>query len=89
VLVRRLEDLQPIHRAGMNPTTEAKLRQMSANELFLTVTSPRNGQKIKVRPGDNRVLDGNTRVHEMLRRMADPASKFKPGTPIPVEEIRL
>jgi hypothetical protein len=87
--VRRLGDLQPIHRAGMNPTTEAKLRQMSDDELLLTITNPRNGQQIKVRPGDNRVLDGNTRVYEMLRRMADPASKFKADTLMPVEEIRL
>jgi hypothetical protein len=87
--VRRLGDLQPIHRPGMNPTMEAKLRQMSDDELLQTATNPRNGQKIKVRPGDNRVLDGNTRVHEMLRRTADPASRFKPDTLIPVEEIAL
>jgi hypothetical protein len=85
--VRRLEDLQPIHGPGMNPITEAKLRSISDEELLQTALNPRNGQLIKVSPGANRLLDGNTRVREMQRRMADPNCKFKPDTLIPVEEI--
>jgi hypothetical protein len=87
--VRRLGDLLPIHRPGLNPITEAKLRQMSDQELMETVTKPRNGQMIKVPPGSTRLLDGNTRVREMQRRMADPTSVFKPDTLVPVEEILL
>jgi hypothetical protein len=84
--MRRLGDLEPIHAAGMNPTTEGALRRLSDEDLMRTATAPADGQRIKARPGSNRVLDGNTRVREMQRRMADPASIFKPDTLIPVEE---
>src|SRR5260370_8010516 len=82
--VRRLGDLQPIHGPGMNPITEAKLRSIPDDELLQTVVNPRNDQMIKVSPGGNRLLNGNTRVREMQRRMADPKSKFKPPPPLPV-----
>ena len=83
---RRLADLEPIHQPGMNPSVGGKLRQMTDEELLRTATHPRNGQKIKCRPGSNRVFDGNTRVIEMQRRMKDPQSKFKPDTALPVDE---
>ena len=50
-----------------------------------TVTDPLNGQKVKVKPGDPRVWDGNTRINEMKRRVPDPKSKFTKDTDIPVE----
>jgi hypothetical protein len=70
----------------MNPTTEQQLRRLSDQDLLLTVTSPRDGQMVKARAGSDRVLDGNTRVIEMQRRMADPNSLFKPDTMVPVDE---
>jgi hypothetical protein len=84
--VRRLGDLQPIHQAGLNPTTERKLRQLSDEDLLQTASHPKDGQQIKVRSGSNRVLDGNTRIREMQRRMNDPSSQITPDTLIPVEE---
>jgi hypothetical protein len=83
---RRLGDLLPIHRPGMNPITERHLRGLSDEELLRTVTHPRDGQLVKARAGDPRVMDGNTRVLEMQRRMANPNSVFTPNTLIPVEE---
>jgi hypothetical protein len=83
---RRLGDLVPIHRPGMNPITEQHLRRLSDAELLRTATHPRNGQMVKARAGDPRVMDGNTRVLEMQRRMGQPNSLFTPNTLIPVEE---
>jgi hypothetical protein len=84
--MRRLGDLEPIHQAGMNPITERELGLLSDEELIRTVTHPRDGQKVKVRPGSRRLLDGNTRVRELQRRMADPNSTIKPDLLIPVDE---
>ena len=78
---RRLGDLEPIHKPGMNPLTETQLRQLSDDELMGTVVNPLDGQMLKVREGSNRLLDGNTRVMEMLRR------GFHPNTRIPVDEL--
>ncbi len=85
--MRRLGDLYPIHSPGLNPITEGVLRGLSDQELMRTATQPKDGEKIKAHPGSNRVLDGNTRVREMQRRMTDPGSIFKPDTLIPVEEV--
>jgi hypothetical protein len=87
IVARRLGDLQPIHAPGINPVTEQKLRRLTDDELMRTVTHPRNGQVVKVKPGGVRLMDGNTRVREMQRRLADPHSTFKPDTIIPVEEV--
>jgi len=78
---RRLGDLEPIHRPGMNPLTEANLRRLSDDDLMRTVTNPFDGQMVKVKEGSNRLLDGNTRVYEMRRR------NFDPSTRIPVDEL--
>jgi hypothetical protein len=84
--MRRLADLEPIHKPGMNPLTERKLRQMSDQELLRTTTHPNDYQKVKARSGSNQVEDGNTRVHELQRRMTDPKSIITPDTLIPVDE---
>jgi hypothetical protein len=83
---RRLADLEPIHQVGANPITERKLRQMSDQELLRTIHNPGDNEKVKARPGSNRVMDGNTRVRELQRRMNDPQSIIKPDTLIPVDE---
>jgi hypothetical protein len=83
---RRLGDLEPIHPAGMNPITEHGLRQLSDEELIRTVTAPLDGQKVKTRPNSNRLLDGNTRVRELQRRMTDPNNTIKPDLLIPADE---
>ncbi len=80
VVWKRLGDLQPIHRPGMNPLTERKLRRLPDEDLLRTATAPLDGQMIKTRSGSSRVLDGNTRIHEMQRRLP-------PDTQIPVDEI--
>lgn len=70
----------------MNPSTERALQQLSDAVLLRSASQPRDGQMVKVRPGSNRVLDGNTRVRELQRRMHDPSSIIKPDTLIPVDE---
>ena len=64
----------------MNPVTERKLHRLSDEQLLRTATNPLDGQMIKTRPGSGRVLDGNTRVYEMKRRLP-------PDTQVPVDEI--
>jgi len=85
---RPLGKLEPIHKQGMNPLTEGQLKKMSDGELLQTATNPRDGQMVKVRPGASRVLDGNTRVHEMQNRMRSGSTTLRPETPIPVDELR-
>lgn len=85
---RKLGDLQPLHAPGMNPSVEAKLRRMTDQEVLETVLHPADGQLIKVRPGENSIIDGNTRVYEMLRRMqANPHGLFNKDLELPVEEV--
>jgi len=59
---------------------------MSDQELLRTVFAPGTNEKVKARLGSNRVMDGNTRIHELQRRMNDPQSIIKPATMIPVDE---
>ena len=64
----------------MNPLTERKLQRLSDDDLLRTATAPLDGQMIKTRSGSSRVLDGNTRIREMQRRLS-------PDTRVPVDEI--
>jgi hypothetical protein len=84
----RLGDLEPLHAPGMNPTTEQALRNMTDRELLESVLNPADGQYLKVHPGSNTLIDGNTRYYEMLRRMqANPNGLFSPDLQIPIEVI--
>ncbi len=40
---RRLGDLEPIHKPGMNPRMEERLRRLSDDELMRTVTTETHG----------------------------------------------
>lgn len=86
ISMRRLGDLVPIHAPGMNPIVERKLRLMSDDDLLRTATQPGDRELVKARPGSNRIVDGNTRVIELQRRMRHPQSKIKLETLIPVLE---
>ena len=85
---RRLGDLQPIHQPGLNRIIAEKLRRMSDRQLLDTVFNPADGQYVKVRPGQNATIDGNSRLYEMVRRMQqDRQGPFKPDLEIPVQEV--
>src|SRR5437588_585782 len=67
---RRLGDLQPIHREGMNPITEAKLRRMSDDELMRTATNPHNG------PGALRFPWTEERDEDVYAQIHDKAESY-------------
>src|SRR5258708_5496442 len=77
ISMRRLGDLVPIHAPGMNSSTERILRRMSDDDLLHTTMQPDDGELAKAHSGSNRLLDGNTRIIELQRRMRDPQSKIK------------
>jgi hypothetical protein len=81
---RKLGDLQPLHTPGMNPEIERRLRSLTDQELLKTMQN--DNDPIRVRPGRNVVIEGNTRVYEMQRRMQqDPNSIFHQDLDISVE----
>ena len=80
-------DLQPSHQPGLNASVAERLRRMSDQALLDTVFRPVDGELVKVRPGENVVIDGNTRLYEMVRRMQQsPYGPFHPNLEIPVLE---
>lgn len=85
---RKIGDLNPLHSPGMNPTTEQELRRLSDRELWESIVNPNDGEFLKVRPGENILIDGNTRLYEVLRRMEqNPNGFFTPDMDIPVNVI--
>jgi hypothetical protein len=85
---RKLGDLQPLHQPGQNPTVEERLRKLSDQELLDSVVNPSKKDFITVRPGENVVINGNTRLYEMQRRMRqNPAGIFNKDLEIPVFEV--
>jgi hypothetical protein len=85
---RRLGDLKPLHSTGMNPITEQELRRLSDIELWESIVNPSDGEFLKVRPGENTLIDGNTRFYEILRRMEqNPNGFFSPDMKIPVNIV--
>ncbi len=84
---RRLGDLKPLHKPGMNQSTERQLRKMSDAELWETVFRPWKNEFITVHAGKNVVIDGNTRLYEMHRRMQEnPTGPFNKDLEVPVYE---
>ena len=63
-----------------------RLRKLSDQQLLDAVRRPRNGDYLVVNTRTGLLHDGNGRARELLRRAADPNSKIKPDTTVPVEE---
>ncbi|MGE3801722.1 MAG: RHS repeat domain-containing protein, partial [Candidatus Kapaibacterium sp.] len=84
---RQLGELEPIHQRGANKITQTELQKMSDRELMKTVIQPKDGQYLKVREGSNRLLDGNTRVNEMIFRMQQNNPNFTPTLRLPVQVL--
>ncbi len=76
---RKLGDLETIHSGDLNSDAEA-IRGLSDQDLIDAIENPSDGQRVKVREGENRLLDGNTRIEEAQRR-------FSPDTEITVDEL--
>jgi hypothetical protein len=81
--LKSIDSLKPIHSAealGSRPD----ISELSDAELIESVTNPRNGDYVTVNTHTGGVVDGNTRVTELQRRAADPASSIQGTYEIPV-----
>jgi RHS repeat-associated protein len=77
-------DLDPLHSpetSGARP----ELEKLSDEELLDSVNNPLNNDPIKINTETGKVVDGNGRAYELLKRAADPRSSITPDTPITFE----
>jgi hypothetical protein len=78
----RLEDLELLHTPetlGRRPDLE----RLSDSELLASVLRPANGDPIRINTKTHALVDGNARIYELKRRMANPNSGITPDTEIP------
>jgi RHS repeat-associated protein len=78
----RVGDLDPLHSpetSGYRP----ELGKLSDSELMDSVMNPRKGDPIRINTETGKVVDGNGRAYELLRRAADPNSRITPDTRVP------
>jgi hypothetical protein len=76
-----VKDLDPVH----SPETSKRrpdLEKLSDHELLESVNNPKEGDPIQINTNTGKVLDGNGRAYELLRRAASPGSSITPDTPI-------
>ena len=62
------------------------LRRLSDAELLESVRNPKNGDYLKRNTRTGKLVDGNGRAHELLRRAADPQSSIRPDMQVPVQD---
>ena len=60
------------------------LQKLTDAELLESVRNPAKGDYLTENTRTGRLVDGNGRAHELLRRAADPHSSIKPDTQVPV-----
>src|SRR5262245_37954547 len=80
-----IRDLQPIQGAG-HSRPRPNLQQLNDDELLEAARQPKNGDYLTVNKRTGTLVDGNGRVHELLRRAADPLSSIQPDMKVPVDE---
>jgi RHS repeat-associated protein len=76
-----VKDLDPLHSpetSGRRP----KLENLSDQELLDSVNNPKYGDPIRISTKTGKVVNGNGRAYELLRRAALPGSSITPDTPI-------
>jgi RHS repeat-associated protein len=78
----RVGDLDPLHSPGTSGS-RPNLRKLSDSELMDSAMNPRNGDPIRINTETGKVVDGNGRAYELLRRAADPNSRITPDTRVP------
>jgi hypothetical protein len=78
----KVSELDPLH----SPETSGdrpELMALTDAELLEAVSNPINGDPIKINTITGKVIDGNGRAYELIRRAADPNSTITPDTEIP------
>lgn len=84
---RRLDELIPIHSSS-TVGIRSDLVKLSDDELMKAVTAPLDGQMVTVNSKTGGLMDGNSRVLELQRKMSQPSSSINSCTKIPVETYR-
>jgi hypothetical protein len=78
----KIRDLDPLH----SPRTSGRrpdLERLTDAELLEAVRNPRRGDPIMINTLTGKVVQGNGRAYELLRRAADPTSLISPDMEIP------
>ena len=74
-------NLDPLHSpqtSGARP----ELSKLSDDELLHSVNNPTNGDYLKINTETGKLVDGNGRAYELMKRAADPNSKITPQTKV-------
>lgn len=76
----KVKDLNPLHSpevSGKRP----KLEKLTDDELLEAVNNPFDGQHLKINE-QSKVVDGNGRAYELLRRASGRSSKISEETEV-------
>jgi RHS repeat-associated protein len=76
-----VKDLDPLH-SPQTSGSRPKLANLSDQDLLDSVNNPKDGRYIRINPLTGKIMDGNGRAYELLRRAALPGSGITPDTPI-------
>jgi len=71
----KVRDLVPLHSPEVSGVRSA-LEALSDEELIFACDHSRNGDPIKISTVSGKVVDGNGRAYELMRRAANPQSKI-------------
>jgi hypothetical protein len=78
----KVKDLDPLHSpetSGARP----ELEKLSDSDLLESVINPSKGDPMRISTQTGKVVDGNGRAYELMRRAADPNSSISPNTRVP------
>jgi hypothetical protein len=84
MLYVKVRDLRPLHAedvSGRRPSLAA----LSDVQLLESVRRPRRGDPLRIDVRTGRVVDGNGRAYELIRRAASGTSPIGPDTEVPYE----
>ncbi len=76
-----VKDLHPLHTPATSGS-RPDLEKLSDQELLESVYNPKDGRYIRINPNTGKIMDGNGRAYELLRRAGLPNSSITPDTPI-------
>lgn len=76
-----VKNLNPLHSPGTSGS-RPELENLSDQELLNAVNNPKNGDPIQINTQTGKIMDGNGRAYELLRRSLLPGSSITPDTPV-------
>ncbi|MGB8343357.1 MAG: polymorphic toxin-type HINT domain-containing protein [Ktedonobacteraceae bacterium] len=76
-----VKDLNPVHSPATSGS-RPELEKLSDQELLNSVNNSTNNDPIQINTQTGKIMDGNGRAYELLRRAALPGGIITPDTPI-------